>query len=151
MPAFSTRNSTLPALISRTALAMSKVTVPTLGLGMRPRGPRIFPRRPTTPIMSGVAMAVSKSSHCSSWIFLATSSAPTWSAPAASASLALSPLANTSTRTLLPVPCGRTTVPRTFWSAWRGSTPSFTASSTVSSNLAAPSAATSVRTASSSG
>src|SRR5439155_315006 len=85
MPAFSTRNSTLPALISRTALPMSKVTVPTLGLGMRPRGPRIFPRRPTTPIMSGVAIAVSKSSHCCSWIFLASSSAPTWSAPAASA------------------------------------------------------------------
>ena len=42
----------------------------------------------------------------------------------------------TSTRTVLPVPAGSTTVPRTTWSAWRGSTPRRTATSTVSSNLA---------------
>ena len=35
----STRNSTLPAFISLTALATSNVTVPVLGLGIRPRGP----------------------------------------------------------------------------------------------------------------
>src|SRR5436189_139680 len=34
MPAFSTRNSTLPAFASRTALPTSNVTVPTLGFGM---------------------------------------------------------------------------------------------------------------------
>src|SRR4029453_8363172 len=39
MPVLSTRNSTLPALISLTALAMSAVTVPAFGLGTRPRGP----------------------------------------------------------------------------------------------------------------
>src|SRR5438132_2235899 len=33
MPVLSTRNSTLPALISRIALATSTVTVPVLGLG----------------------------------------------------------------------------------------------------------------------
>src|SRR5262249_30713505 len=55
----SVRNSTLPALISFTALVTSKVTVPVLGLGMRPRGPRTFPRRPTDFIMSGVAMTAS--------------------------------------------------------------------------------------------
>ena len=38
--------------------------------------------------------------------------------------------------TLLPVPLGRTMAPRTCWSAWRESTPSFTCSSTVSSNFA---------------
>src|SRR6476660_1072166 len=40
MPVLSTRNSTLPALISLTAFAMSTVTVPVLGFGIRPRGPR---------------------------------------------------------------------------------------------------------------
>ena len=35
-----------------------------------------------------------------------------------------------------PVPWGRTTAPRTCWSAWRGSTPRRTEISTVSSNLA---------------
>ena len=35
-PAFSTRNSTRPALSSRTALATSVVTVPTFGFGIRP-------------------------------------------------------------------------------------------------------------------
>ena len=61
---------------------------------------------------------------------------PTKSAPAASASLTFSPCVITSTRTDLPVPCGSTTVPRTTWSACRGSTPSRTATSTVSLNLA---------------
>jgi hypothetical protein len=58
------------------------------------------------------------------------------SAPAFFASSALSPLAKTATRTSLPVPAGRVTTPRTIWSAWRGSTPRFSATSTVSSNLA---------------
>src|SRR5580698_5940553 len=56
MPVLSRRNSTLPALISATALATSKVTVPVLGLGIRPRGPRTLPRRPADFIMSGVAI-----------------------------------------------------------------------------------------------
>src|SRR5271165_3725311 len=56
MPVLSTRNSTLPALTSWTALTTSMVTVPVLGLGMRPRGPNTFPRRPTDFIMSGVAI-----------------------------------------------------------------------------------------------
>ena len=58
------------------------------------------------------------------------------SAPAFFASSARSPRANTATRTLRPVPFGRLTTPRTIWSAWRGSTPRFIATSTVSSNLA---------------
>ena len=37
------------------------VTVPTFGLGIRPRGPSTLPRRPTSGIMSGVAMQRSKS------------------------------------------------------------------------------------------
>lgn len=70
------------------------------------------------------------------WIFSARSSAPTWSAPASLASLSFSPFAKTSTLVVLPVPWGRTTEPRTIWSACLGSTPSRRATSTLSSNLA---------------
>src|SRR5207249_4204104 len=58
------------------------------------------------------------------------------SAAASRASFCFSPPAMASTRLLLPRPCGSTTVPRTIWSACFGSTPSRSASSTVSSNLA---------------
>ena len=58
------------------------------------------------------------------------------SAPAARASSAASPVANTATRTSLPVPDGSATVPRTIWSALRGSTPRRIATSMLSSNLA---------------
>jgi hypothetical protein len=44
------------ALGALTAPATSGVTVPTFGFGIRLRGPRILPRRPTSGIMSGVAM-----------------------------------------------------------------------------------------------
>ena len=85
--------------------------------------------------MSGVATIASKSSQ-PPWIFSIASSPITKSAPASCASLAWSPVATTSTFLLLPVPCGSTTVPRTIWSAWRGSTPRRRATSTVSSNFA---------------
>src|SRR2546425_492287 len=67
IPVLSVRNSTLPALISLIALATSNVTVPVLGLGMRPRGPSTFPRRPADFIMSGVAITASKSGQPSTW------------------------------------------------------------------------------------
>ena len=51
--------STLPALISFTAWATLGVTVPALGEGIRPLGPSSLPRRPTTPIISGVATTTS--------------------------------------------------------------------------------------------
>jgi hypothetical protein len=79
-------------------------------------------------------MAASKSRK-PSWMRAIRSSAPTTSAPAASASAALSPEAKTITFAVLPVPCGRLTVPRTIWSALRGSTPSRIATSTVASYL----------------
>ncbi len=69
-------------------------------------------------------------------LIFCTYSIPTKSAPAASASFALSPWAITSTRIFFPVPCGRLTVPRTIWSACLGSTPRRTAMSSDSSNLA---------------
>ena len=61
IPVLSTRNYTLPALISLTAFAMSGVTVPVFGFGMRPRGPSTLPSLPTARIMSGVATTASKS------------------------------------------------------------------------------------------
>jgi len=84
--------------------------------------------------MSGDAMVMSKSVKPFS-IRSARSAAPTKSAPAASASLALSPSANTAILTLLPVPRGRLTEPRTSWSVFLASMPMQTATSTVSSNL----------------
>ena len=135
IPFLSTRYSTLPAFCSETARPTSWVTVPSFGFGIRPRGPSTLPRRPTTPIMSGVAITRSNSSQPSSWIFFASSSAPTWSAPASRASCSLSPLAKTRMRTDFPVPCGSTTAPRTIWSACFGSTPRLMATSTLSSNL----------------
>src|SRR5262245_28656612 len=135
LPALSTRNSTLPAFASRTARPTSKVTVPSFGFGMSPRGPSTLPSRPTWPMRSGVAMAESNSSQppCTR---STRSSAPTTSAPASRASRSFSPLANTATRTDLPMPCGSTTAPRTIWSACLGPTPRRRDRSTVSSNLA---------------
>src|SRR5665647_2841994 len=106
----STRNSILPPLISVTALATSIVTVPVLGFGMSPRGPRILPSRPTLPIRSGVATAASKSVYPPA-TFSTSSSPPPSSAPASRACSARSPVAKTRTRAVLPVPCGRFTVP----------------------------------------
>ena len=83
MLVLSRRYSTLPALTSLTALATSGVTVPALGEGIRPLGPRTLPRRPTTPIMSGEATTTSKSNQFSFWIFSTRSISPTKSAPAA--------------------------------------------------------------------
>src|ERR1700744_1234463 len=132
----SVRNSILPALISLTAAVTSEVTVPVFGLGIRPRGPSTLPRRPTERIMSGVAIRASKSVQLSFWIFSTSSSPPTMSAPAASASFRRSPEVITATFLVLPRPCGSTTVPRTIWSACLGSTPRRSVTSTVSSNLA---------------
>src|SRR5215469_15388500 len=134
LPCRSVRNSILPPLMSVTALATSGVTVPVFGFGIRPRGPSTRPSRPTLPIMSGVATTASKSRN-PPWIRSIRSSEPTKSAPAASAAAARSPVANTSTRAVLPVPLGRLTVPRTIWSCLRGSTPRRRLTSTVGSNL----------------
>src|SRR6266540_5424195 len=46
MPLLSTRNSILPAFSSFTAFVTSIVTVPALGFGISPRGPRILPSAP---------------------------------------------------------------------------------------------------------
>src|SRR5439155_1249108 len=91
---------------------------------------------PTCPMRSGVAMVVSNSMK-PPWTFSTRSSAPTTSAPASRASRSFSPLAKTATRTVLPMPFGSTTAPRTIWSACLGSTPRRNERSTDSSNFAA--------------
>src|SRR5262249_10736817 len=83
-----------PPLAFFTAAATSGVTVPTLGFGMRPRGPRIWPSWPTTRIASGAAITTSKS-ILPAFTCSARSSMPTISAPAALAAAPLSPGANT--------------------------------------------------------
>src|SRR5690554_226335 len=83
---------------------------------------------------SGVAMTTSKSMLP----FLtssARSSIPTMSAPASLALSAFAPWVKTATRTVLPVPWGRTVLLRTTWSDFRASTPRLTATSMDSRNL----------------
>src|SRR6266496_4404465 len=53
IPLLSTRNSIFPPFNSLPARATSIVTVPALGLGIRPRGPSTFPRGPSWPMTSG--------------------------------------------------------------------------------------------------
>ena len=93
------------------------------------------PRRPTSGIMSGVAIATSKSVKPSS-TRLARSSAPTTSAPASCASRAASPWAKTAIVTSRPRPLGSAIVPRSCSSAWRTFSPVRMCTSIDSSNLA---------------
>ena len=109
--------------------------MPTFGLGIKPRGPRIWPKVPTIRIASGEAMTTSKG-ILPALTISASSSIPTISAPAAFASSTLAPCVNTATRTVLPVPEGITTAPRTSWSDFLASIPSCTATSIDSSNFA---------------
>mmetsp|Transcript_6947 Transcript_6947/g.28280 ORF Transcript_6947/g.28280 Transcript_6947/m.28280 type:complete len:228 (-) Transcript_6947:181-864(-) len=135
MPCLSARNSTLPPLNSPTAVATSGVTVPALGLGMRPLGPRARPSLAALGIMSGEAMRRSKSIMPPA-ISSTRSSAPAKSAPAALAAAMLSPEVSTATRTVLPVPLGRATVARSCWSLYLGSMLRRMWHSAVSANLA---------------
>ena len=88
------------------------MTVPTLGLGINPLGPKICANGPNIFIASGVAITTSKFIS-PAFIFSARSSYPTMSAPAFFAASAASPWANTATRVVLPVPFGRTIEPLT--------------------------------------
>ena len=135
---FSARNSTRPAFIAPTAPAMSVVSVPTLGLGIIPRGPNTRAMGASLGMAEGCATALSKSMapEPSALMRAMSSASPMTSAPAALASSASAPSANTQTRTLFPVPCGRFAAPRTIMSERLGSIPSRTAMSTVSVNLA---------------
>ena len=55
----------------------SKVTVPVLGLGIKPLGPKTLPNFPNNGIISGVAIIVSKSNQFSFSIFSNKSTSPT--------------------------------------------------------------------------
>ena len=63
--------------VSLTAAPTLGVTVPALGEGIRPLGPRTLPRRPTIPIMSGEATTTSNSNQFSLVIFSTRSMPPT--------------------------------------------------------------------------
>src|SRR3989344_4331212 len=130
----STRYSTRPALASLMALGTSVVMVPLLGLGIRPLGPSNLAYLPRRAIKFGLVIKTSKS-VCSLSSCASKSASPAMSAPAALALATSSPSAKTATRSVLPVPAGKVTLSRTFWSAWVGSTPRLTWSSTVASNL----------------
>ena len=63
-------------LIATTISQIPGVTVPTLGFGISPRGPRIRPNFPIRPMRFGVVITTSKSNH-PSVIFSMRSSTPT--------------------------------------------------------------------------
>src|SRR5688572_28061362 len=63
IPVLSILKSILPAFTSFTALPTSSVTVPDLGLGIRPRGPNTLPNLPTLAITVGVQIITSMSVH----------------------------------------------------------------------------------------
>ena len=107
------RNSTLPALISRTALAMSIVTVPVFGFGISAAGPRTLPSLPTRASCPGVATAASKSIEAALDLLDHLFAADVRPRPASVASAACRRRRWRATFLLLPSPCGRTTVPRT--------------------------------------
>ena len=76
IPALSTLKSILPALTSLIAAPRSFVTVPLLGLGIRPRGPSTRPKAPILPMTLGMVMITSMSVH-PDLILLMYSSRPT--------------------------------------------------------------------------
>ena len=92
----------------RVALVRSVVTVPAFGLGINPLGPSTRPNFATFGIISGVAMALSKSMNPSA-ISEINISPPTISAPASFASFSLSPGHRTAIRSSFPVPLGKVT------------------------------------------
>ena len=89
-PYLSALNSISPFIAFDTALSTSSVTVPIFGFGINPLGPKMRATRPTSGIMSGVAMHRLKR-IVPSCISFNRSSAPTISAPAAFALSAASP------------------------------------------------------------
>ena len=136
MPAFSARNSTWPPLAAVTAPFTSIVTVPSRGFGISPRGPRILPSRPTTPIMSGRRDAAVEVDFAGLHLLGQVLGAHHVGA-GRQRLLGLRRRGRTRpTRTVLPVPFGSEVSPRTIWSACRGSMPRFIDISTVSSNFA---------------
>ena len=110
----------LPALELRNRLRDVRVTVPALGLGIRPLGPSARPSFAALGIMSGEAMSRSKSIMPPA-MSSTRSSAPAKSAPASFAAAMASPWHSTATRTVLPVPLGSATVARSCWSLYLGS------------------------------
>ena len=107
LPCLSVLNSNLPAAISLTADSKSGVTVPALGFGIKPLGPRTLAILPKCLIIVGVATTVSKSRATLPFaISSINSSQPAIAAPAASTAF-VSPSVITQIFEVLPEPFGR--------------------------------------------
>jgi hypothetical protein len=101
-------NSTRPAFTSFTALAVSSVTVPVFGFGIRPRGPSTLPSLRTSTIASGVAIATSKSVQPLDALLDHVLETDIFRASGLRGIRRVAPFrAKTSTRTVLPLPCGK--------------------------------------------
>ena len=83
--------------------------MPDLGFGIKPFLPKCLPNLAILGIISGVAIATSKSSQPSS-IFFVIEASIKYSAPASSAFFPISPSTNNNIFTVLPVPLGRSEV-----------------------------------------
>jgi len=128
------RKVILPPLMSVTAFVTSMVTVPVFGFGIRPRGPRIRAIRPILAIWSGVAIAASKLQPA----FLNAGDQLVGADHVRAGGLGLGGLVAGSEHDDARGLAGavrQIDVPRTIWSALRGSTPRRIATSTVASNF----------------
>ena len=139
-PPLSLRNSILPALNSRTAEAMSVVTVPGAGRGHQPAGAEHAAERADDAHHVGRGQG-DVEVHEAPLDLAAPGRRRRRCRPRRRVAFsAFSPWAKTATRTLLPMPCGKATDPRTFWSLCRGSIPRLVETSTVWLNFVVPNA-----------
>ena len=108
--------------------------VPDLGLGMRPRRPRM---RPSLPDHAHHVRRRDRDVELEPAGLDALGEVVAADLVGAGRErfLGLVALGEHDDADVLPVPCGSTTVPRTIWSAWRGSTPRRMWASTDGSNL----------------
>ena len=108
MPSLSFLISAWPDLASVTACLIFSETDPSLGLGIKPLGPKTFPSFESFIIIPGVQINFSKF-NSPPFIFSINSSLPIMSAPASFASAALASSHTTATLTFFPVPPGKLT------------------------------------------
>ena len=108
LPSLSFLTSTKPFFKSFIAFVISLDTVPSLGFGISPLGPKTFPCFPILLIIAGVQISLSKSNFPPA-IFSIKSSDPAISAPFFLASSTLSDSQRTATLSFFPEPLGSLT------------------------------------------
>ena len=102
-----------------TAFTTSIVTVPDLGFGIKPLGPKILPNGPNFPITAGI-VTITSTSQPSLIFFVNIHQDLHNQQPASLASASLSELLNANTLTSLPVPLRKDTTPLTIWFVFLG-------------------------------